>query len=184
MKIFDIKHIINNRRFWVYFLSVAFPLAFDEEDDHLQELICERYDVAEDSENMKWYRNFVQYYDNVFDENDGYIDDPTSVVITAEKDRYIIQFHPGDILYFLNGKQIGCTGPHYKVHQISLPALTKAFEAADEPASTALLLPMLFIRDSEISAAKELLGKMLKAVPLERELLDTAISLIINGAKL
>lgn len=44
----------------------------------------------------------------------GFVNAPKAVVIKlANGYEFCIEFHPGDTIYYINGNQIGCTGPSY-----------------------------------------------------------------------
>ena len=67
-------------------------------------------------ETGKWWETFTGYYESVLDESDGYLEEPVTLNEALSQDKILkIEFHPGDILYFINDEEIGSTGPHWKL---------------------------------------------------------------------
>lgn len=183
MKIVSFDEIKGNEYFWLYFLSTAFPLAIDtEEDIGLSDFIYENYDCV--SSASDWVDSFVQYTDGIMEENDGYADDPTSVVISAGNEEYIIQYHPGDTLYLYNGKVIASTGPHYDINKLDFQLFRSITEKIDDFQKAILLLPIVSVKESEEKSAKELINKFILKLPINPEHHDKIIDMIIEGIKI
>jgi len=59
------------------------------------------------------------------DETDGYIDNPETVICNLTATQTIkIEFHPGDTVYYVNDKQIACTGGEYNIQIFPFTALS------------------------------------------------------------
>ncbi|MBR1555625.1 MAG: immunity protein 19, partial [Oscillospiraceae bacterium] len=173
--------IENNPDFWLYFLSVSFPLAYDEtEDIALADFIYENYVCESDA--SEWVSEFVQYSENIMQTNDGYAENPTSVRITANQDEYIIQYHAGDTLYFKNQKEIASTGAHYDIHKIAFEDFIKINRECG--LISALLLPIVWLDESEINDADALIQIFLDKIPVKEEHRSQITDMIIEGLKL
>lgn len=180
MKIVDFNEIKDNECFWLYFFSTAFPLALDaDEDISLSEFIYENYDCI--SEASEWVDSFVQYTDGIMEENGGYAENPTSVVLKAENDEFVIQYHPGDTLYFQNGDAIGSTGPHYDIHKLDFQMFQSVTEKTDDFQKAILILPIVSVRKSEARAAKELISELIMKLPVRPEHRTKIIGMILEG---
>ena len=176
MKIIAFEEIKNNPFFWLYFLSTGFPLAVDaEEDIDLSDFMMENY--ACDTAESEWLHSFLQCTDNILNENDGYIDNPTSMII----DEYTIQYHPGDTLYLHKGKIIASTGAHYDIHQLDFPHFQAITEKLDDFQKALLLLPIVFIKPSEQNSAEELIRKLLLNLPVKPEHHHKITDMILEG---
>ena len=117
----------SNKDFWTGFIATSFPTAIDEETDMSLPEIMEESNLG----NAMWWKHFTKYYDGVIEESDGYIDDPETFTCNlTPAQRLKIEFHPGDTVYFINDKQIGCTGGEYCIQIFpfsnSLPVLSRA----------------------------------------------------------
>lgn len=108
---YSTDEIINNKSFWSYFLSVNFPNAYDETTDTDISELLDEYD-------NKWIHEFTQYSEEIFDENDGYVDNPNTIELNLNGHDFMIEFHPGDTVYFIDGQQTGCTGAHFIIKKI------------------------------------------------------------------
>lgn len=180
MKIIEFDEIKNNKYFWLYFLSTAFPLAIDtKEDIGLSDFIYENYDCV--SEASDWVDTFVQYNDSIMEENDGYADNPTSIVISLDDEEYIIQYHPGDTLYLQNGSIIASTGPHFDIHKIGFQLFQSITEKIYDLQKAILILPIVYVKKSEEKSAKELIHKMIQNLPVNHEHQNKIIDMIIEG---
>ena len=101
----------------MWFIMNCFPKGLDEEND------MSIYDVIEEnySFDMDCFNKFTNYYDGVFEENDGYVDNPNSIIVQLNNhNELIIEFHPGDVIFFMNNIKIGCTGPDYSIGVIPI----------------------------------------------------------------
>ena len=79
--VIDLKDILfNNIKFWAFFLSVNYPCAVLEEMGYsMYDLVTKVLPV-----DIKWSEEFTQYYNGVFDEADGYLDNPTTLITPLE----------------------------------------------------------------------------------------------------
>lgn len=182
MRFVEFDEIKSNEFFWLYFFSTAFPLAIDtKEDVCLSDFIYENYDCV--SAASEWVDSFVQYTDGVMEENDGYTDNPTSVVLSVENEEYIVQYHPGDTLYLQNGRTIASTGPHYDIHKLDFQLFQSITEKIDDFQKTLLILPIVSIKKSEEKVAKELIYKLILKLPVKSDHHNKIVDMIIEGLK-
>lgn len=180
MKNVEFSEIKDKQFFWFYFLC-SFPKAYDpDEDSMLADFIQEHYCSKE---SFQWWNSFTQYYDGVFDEYDGYVEDPSTIVIPVGENEYSIQFHPGDTEYYLNGEKIGSTGPSYVVSKIKYSDFTEIVTTVNDPLKAFLLLPLVYIEESEIEPAREYVMQVLKMLPVLPEHYETILKTLIVGMK-
>lgn len=133
-----------------------FPEGIDNSKEcSLMELIQETCII-----DKEWIDNLTGYYDGVLDENDGYIDIPKAVVIKlSHGDEFCVEFHPGDTIYYINDRQIGCTGPSYMIRTISLARFYE-YTSNMNDSEKIFLLPMVKIAFEE----KEELTNVIKLI--------------------
>src|SRR5215470_14363225 len=93
--------VLGDRRFWASVYSGAFgkvgelpePAAF--------------YSLLDLDEQamLDWYRRFTGWYPGIFDESDGYSEDPATVHLAlANGVQLRVEFHPGEQNWFLRGE--------------------------------------------------------------------------------
>ncbi len=168
--------VLKNQNFWLYFLSTAFPNAIDDSgEQNLGEFIAESFDC---SEAVQWSDRFTGY-DSACD-NDGYSDNPAALYIALSGANLKIEFHPADTVYFLDDREIGCTGGEFSINKISFESFlsyTKNLGALQ----AFLLLPMAFIKTDEISSAKCFINTALKEIPISEKLCGSIPDMIANG---
>jgi len=182
IKMVAFDEIRDNEYFWLYFLSTAFPLAMDvAEDINLNEFIDNNYDCETDA--SEWVDSFVQYTEEVMDDGDGYVDEPNAISVSVENEEYIIEYHPGDTLYFQNGKLIASTGPEYEVHVITFEHFRHLTEKIDDFFKAILILPLVYVEQSEEAAAKELVNKLIEELPIYSWHRSLIADMIIEGLK-
>ena len=118
---------IDCLNFWINYFGCCYPNGYDESNDiSVSELMEELYT----EEVGNWWEQFTGYYEGVLEDSDGYLDNPTTLEEELLPDKILkIEFHPGDILYFINDEQIGSTGPHYELQTIPFKKGTAAFSA-------------------------------------------------------
>ena len=152
---------IDNLNFWINYFGCCYPNGYDEEEDvSASELMQELYT----EEIGSWWENFTGYYEGVLDENDGYLDDPTTLEETLAQDKSLkIEFHPGDILYFINDEQIGCTGPHWELQTIPYEEVEQLLSLKNGRQLFLLLLPLAFIVQEEVQPARERIAEQMKS---------------------
>ncbi len=162
-QIIEYIELLSNSSFIPWFLMNNFPEGIDDFNEcSLMELIQETCIL-----DKEWIDKLTGYYDGVFDENDGYIDTPKAVVISLSSgDELCVEFHPGDTIYYINGNQIGCTGPSYMIRSISL---TQFFEYTSNlnDNEKILLLPMVKITFGEKDELSNVINLVLSAVDMQ-----------------
>ena len=164
-KIVDYETIRYEDNFWIMFFMGNFPLScYNDAEGTLSELIYDRYGY-----NRQWIHEFNGYYDGIFDECDGYLDDPTTLKLelsTGEK--LYIEFHPGDTIFFIDDDEIGCTGPHYFIHKINWSKFISYTNSLSSDKKM-LLLPMVVIGDDEVESLRQILVEGLKMIEVINE---------------
>lgn len=179
----------DNKYFWLYFLATSFPNGYNEEIDMSAGEIFEVIFNLDNDETSKWVDNFTGYYEGVIEENDGYIDNPSTVILKLNKDANLkIEFHPGDTIYYINENIIGCTGPHWELYAIKWNEIVKFSEGSLYPDYAFwLLLPMAAVTsENNIEEVKRVIIerlKIFKYISHERDcdLVNAIISGIYNG---
>lgn len=161
-KIIPIENFsFDNVNFWAGFMAGAFPTALDEETDMSAAEIVQENELGY----MEWWDDFTAYYDGVFDESDSYVDDPNCFEYKLTPEQTLrIEFHPGDIVYYVNDKQIGCTGPHYDIQKFSYGLLHKYLEQQENELIYMLLLPLAEIAQAEAESAKTTIISILQKI--------------------
>lgn len=164
-KLVNYETIRDERDFWLIFLMGNFPLSsYCDDDEGLGYLIAENYGY-----NKQWIHDFTGYYDGIFDECDGYLDDPTTLELelsTGEK--LYIEFHPGDTIFFIDNDEIGCTGPHYLIHKIDWSKFMSYTNSLSSDKKM-LLLPMLAIGNEERENLSHIIAEGLKEIEIIKE---------------
>lgn len=143
---------INNTNFWLGYFRISYPNAYDEENDQ------SIHDILDDfltDEQLKWWEHFTGYFDGILDENDGYLESPATLEVSLNPDETLtIEFHPCDTIYFINGLQIGNTGPHYTLQVLPYNKLKQVLlENGNE--LFFLLLPLAFVKEEETNSATQ-----------------------------
>lgn len=144
-KIIEFSEVQNKKDFWIYFLMSNFPESLDiESDETICDIISEKYNIS-----SKWIDSFTGYYEGVFEEKDGYIDNPNTIKIQLDELNYwYIEMHPSDTIYFLNNIEIGCTGAEYFIRNIYWDDLKKYIHNLTNKEKI-LLLPMVIINKKQ-----------------------------------
>lgn len=151
----------SNRNFWTGFVATSFPAALDEETDQSLTEIIEENQAAD----AKWWENFTKYYDGVLEDSDGYLDDPETLVCDLTATQTLkIEFHPGDTIYYVNDKQIACTGGEYHIQIFPLADLLYFAGIQNEKRVFLLLLPLTIVSSQEIETATELITDALQEI--------------------
>ncbi len=134
--------IFNERRFWAGLYAGAFGQVGAPPEPAV---ICSLLGVDE-PDTIRWWNEFTGWYPGIFEESDGYSDDPATVRVALANDVELrIEFHPGDNDWFLRGAAVEASladiGPHW-----ALPGL-RWQEAAAMASATSLAswVPMLLL---------------------------------------
>lgn len=155
-QIIDYSELLCNKSFAVWFLMINFPEGIDKSKDcSMAEIIEEKCTI-----DRNWIDDLTGYYDGIFDENDGYIENPKAIKLKLSTgDIFCVEFHPGDTIYYVNEDEIGCTGAEYSIKKISLSQFWEYTKNIGD-AEKIFLLPMLRVCSDE----KELLFKTAKSI--------------------
>lgn len=161
-KIIYFETIKNENNFWIFFFLTHFPQSWNENTDQtLSDIMEDSYEI-----DMDWVDNFTGYYEGVMDKSDGCIETPTTLQIElSHKKMLFIEYHPGDIIYYIDSVEIGCLGPHYKIQRISWQDFT-LFTAKMDVQKAFLLLPMLAVKKEEQAAAEQFIINGLDAIKI------------------
>lgn len=152
---------LSNREFWTGFVTTSFPTALNEEADMSLPEMIEENEAAD----IKWWRNFTKYYDGVLEETDGYIDEPETLICNLTSSQTLkIEFHPGDTIYYINDRQIACTGGEYHIHIFSLTDLLNFVGIKKDKRIFLLLLPLAIIDSQDIDDATEVISNALQEI--------------------
>ena len=181
MKIIEFDEIQNNIHFWLYFLSVTFPLAVNPQNDtDLSDFISENYDCNSASE---WVNSFLFPDENPYDDNDGYSDNPVTVAVKADNQEYTVQFHQGDTLFLLNEKLIASTGSHYDIHKISFQNFIHLTEKIQNPKKSLLILPIAYINECDVKSAEKFVSGLISELNINLPHINIISEMIIEGLK-
>ena len=170
-KIVDHKSLLSNPSFINWFLMSNFPEGIDvDEDVSLSEIL------SSGPIDKQFIDDLTQYYDGVFDEYDGYVECPNAIRLDLNGNAYEIEFHPGDTVYYLNGEQLGCTGPEYFTKRIPLGQY-KEFAAGLSSKEQLFLLPMLKAAAEEREEVFQIMDEIMQnfELPINLELLRKCI---------
>lgn len=177
---FDLSEIsFENKDFWCFFYSVAFHDAYTEDDVPMSELIENEYTFSD-----VWVKQFVQYSKEAIEHHDGLLEKPTLRMLRlGNRGRgglIIVQFHPGDILYYSNGNKMASLGPHFYTHYLTLDELLEiAQNSKYGDVLFMLLLPIASVCQGEETLAKtEILERVRQIpvfVPIARQLTECVI---------
>lgn len=144
-------------KFWYGFWAGSYPNGYDEElDMSVEEIVGELADPD-------WWDEFTGYYDGVFEECDGYLDEPRTMEFELAADQKLtIEFHPGDIVYYINGEVLGSIGPHWKLQVVKYTDLEKVegLECGNE--LFWLLLPLAKVAADEEQEVRMVLARKLQ----------------------
>ena len=168
----------GNTRFWAYFLSTSYPCGLLERtDETMYDLVQQVLPV-----DTQWSDTFTKSYDGVFEDSDGYLNDPTTLVASLEGDDVLeIEFHPGDTIFYINGEEIGCTGPHWKLWVLSCERIRRLLALPDGPVLFQLLLPMAVLTPEEAAEIRPLLLQHLSALGVTPPVLPEMADCLLSG---
>ena len=91
------------------------------------------------------------------------MDNPTTLEELLPDKKLKIEFHPGDILYFINDEQIGSTGPHYELRTIAYKEVEKLLSLKNGRQLFLLLLPLTFIGEEDIQSVRDKIAEQMKS---------------------
>ena len=162
-QIITYSKVLSNKNFILWFLINNFPEGvYDIYDNSIAEIIEDNCVIEK-----KWIDDLTGYYDGIFDVNDGYIDNPKTINLhLSTGDNYFIEFHPGDTLYYINDKLIGCTGPDYSIKKITLKDFFKYTDTM-KSVERLLLLPMIKVCLEEKKIMFDVIRSILQNVDLQ-----------------
>lgn len=163
-----------NRNFWVGYMATSFPTALDEETDmSLTELMTENGML-----DTSWWDKFTKYYDGVLEKSDGYVDEPEILICELAPIQTLkIEFHPGDTVYFINDKQIACTGGHYDIQVIPFKELLNSIK---DRQIFLLLLPLAVIDNQDKDEATQIISNVLQKI-FDKHLCSQYAGCIVTG---
>lgn len=173
----DIKLFENSKNLLLWFITVNFPEGYDAEQDiSLVEFMEENYEFDDDEINT-----VTQYYDAVFDENDGYVDEPNVIAINLSNGKELsVAFHPGDIEYYIDDEMIGCTGPHYIIRKIPYEEYKRMVSELSS-LEKLFVLPMVCVTDEHVDMIQEEIALILSDVQIE-DIENTICSFILANS--
>ena len=109
------------------------------------------------------------------------MDDTDSIMIELNNhNELIIEFHPGDVIFFMNNCQIGCTGPEYKIKAITFKEYTELTKDLSLEKKL-FLLPMVEVNENETTEFSELLSMLLSNYSISSSCKNQIIEIIINN---
>lgn len=153
----------SNRKFWTGFMMTSFPTALDEETDMTLSEMIEENKVAD--VDINWWNNFTKYYDSVLEETDGYIDEPETLICNLTTNQTLkIEFHPSDTIYYINDRQIACTGGEYHIQIFPFTDLTQCMKIKNDNRIFLLLLPLVVIRVHDMEYAAKIISNILEKI--------------------
>lgn len=157
----DVIHLEEIRKsaplFWPFFFCSCFPNGYLESED----IEITDYIQENDWLDLDWVHSFTKYYPGVFDDYDGYVKSPRTLLVKLNRNSNLsIEFHPGDTIFYLNGQEIGCTGPHFQLHGIAWDDLLQLTMGRPAEAFFALL-PMAYLVSSQYHTAAQLIQERL-----------------------
>ena len=175
--IVNIEEVINKRDFFVWFIMNGFPEGLDKDNDiSIYDIIEENY-----SFDMDWLNKFTNYYDGIFEKNDGYVDNPNAIIVPLNNHNELcIEFHPGDVIFFMNDKKIGCTGPDYSIRVIPIDEyieLTRDLCYENK----LFLLPMVEVKEYEEMKLREIVGHVISNFNIKKSCEKQIVEIIINN---
>ena len=109
------ESIQNEPNFWLWFLAMHFLDSWNAQtqtDQTLFELLWDNYEI-----NEEWCNQFTGYYEGIFEKNDGYSDNPTSLQLELSNGvLFVMEFHLGESV-FLSWR--GGSGLYWAAHEYS-----------------------------------------------------------------
>lgn len=178
--IISVEKIMCDKNFIMWFLMNNFPEGIDEENDlSMNEIISDSCSL-----DRKWVDEFTNYYNGVFEENDGYVDTPNAIKIQlTNNNELIIEFHPGDTIYLLNNLEIASTGPNYRIRVINFSKFIELTKNLDIK-SKMFLLPITSVGKKEKNEFGENVRKIIEELDIDNIEEDILVKIIVNNCLL
>jgi hypothetical protein len=154
------QDVLADRRFWASLYCGAITQV---EESPEPAAVCSLLEVDErDAEG--WDHEFTGWYPGIFDESDGYSDDPATIQLAlANGVQLRVEFHPGDQYWFLRGEDtaeamLANIGPHYALPGLRWQEADAIGHAAprDGWMGVLLLLPVVWLTaGDDVRAARQ-----------------------------
>ena len=176
-QIIDYLELLHNKYFGAWFLMNNFPEGINIFND------CSIAEMVEENCNIEkaWVDDLTGYYHGVFEENDGYVENPKTIMLRLSSETlFFVEFHPGDTIYYIDGKMIGCTGPEYSIRSISFPQFIEYTKKMGNKEKI-FLLPMVKAQKSEKALMSNALKSILSEFDLQKCKLDDLCNCIIEN---
>ena len=146
--------VLADRRFWTSLYASGFGQITAEPPEPAA--YCSLLGVSE-KKAMEWNKTFTGWHPGIFDESDGYSDDPATVRLNlAGSVQLRIEFHPGDRYWFLKGKtgpevMLASAGPHWALPGLRVEEAIAIGDAMPRNAWKAvlLLLPVVWLTSGD-----------------------------------
>lgn len=156
---------IENTNFWLNYFCLSYPNSYNESTGFSVS------DIIEENENVEisWWDTFTGYYNGILEESDGYLENPTTFIASIGTNEILkIEFHPGDIVYYINNKKIGSIGPHWELQGLPYYKIKNLLLHKNGIQLFFLLLPLAMVESKEREAVvKEIQGLLQKFFPIE-----------------
>lgn len=167
----------SNQKFWTGFLATSFPNAWDEASDLSLTELLEEHQLAD----CAWWDHFTGYYEGILEESDGYLEEPqTFLYELTPVDSLKIEFHPGDTLYFVNDRQIACTGPHSEIQIFPFADLLEYAKGKGDDLIFLLLLPLTSLTEEESPTATGWVQALLREI-IPSRFVERIADCIVSG---
>lgn len=163
---------LENKRFWHGFFLTAYPNAYSEDLDLSLSDLADK--IAEDGD-LEYWNSFTGWYDGIFEECDGYLDEPAYIETDFLGDKLRVEMHPGDTIFYMNGVEIGCTGPHWKLNSIPFDKI----KSVDKRELFWLTLPLAVIAECDKDRTIEFLANELPDI-FDEAICETLARVMVN----
>lgn len=108
--------ILTNPDFWFCYLVSSFGQIGEP---FAPEFLSNIFNINEEN-TIEWWNNFTGYYEGIFDETDGQVENPNTISIEFQNQvNLVIEFHAGDTYYYLENSitkefvNLGTIGGHW-----------------------------------------------------------------------
>jgi len=135
--------------FWAgYFAShfgqIAEPIEFED--------VAEIFNISEKAA-LEWWHQFTNFYEGVFDECDGQVEEPGLITICNNEITLLFEFHPGGTYLFISNPneekiKLGNIGPHWELPSFRWEEACKFFNITGGWREFLLFLPWVWIEKS------------------------------------